>query len=217
MNQVDGKTKLIMFPSPNSVAGNEVAQEKIVELLEKFDGMVFVDEAYFEFLGETSIALIEKYDNLVVSRTLSKAWGLAGVRIGYCVCSEENILSLRKIKLPYNKSCVDQAIAQCVVQNNEGKMREQVKAIGEQREFLSKNLREFGLEVFPSCTNFVLARFPPRFSSKKIQEKLAGEKIIVRDRSSLPLAENCIRITVGTQEENAFLLKELQKILGEEK
>lgn len=212
LEKTDKNTKLIMFPYPNSVVGNAITREQIVELLEKFKGIVFVDEAYFEFYGKTALPLLKKYDNLVVSRTLSKAWGLAAVRIGYCIANQEVISAIRKIKLPYNVGAVSQALAIQAVKNRK-KMEQYVSEIKKQRELLSLQLKSLGLEVFPSVVNFVTLKIPDRYKSREVQEKLAQVGIIVRDRSSLPLMQNCIRITIGKPQENVLLVKELKKVL----
>jgi len=212
LEKTDKNTKVIMFPYPNSVVGNAVTQEKIVELLEKFKGIVFVDEAYFEFYGKTALPLLKKYNNLIVSRTLSKAWGLAAVRIGYAIANREVISAIRKIKLPYNVGAVNQALAIQAVTNRK-KMERYVSEIKNQRGLLSAQLESLGLQVFPSVVNFVTVKIPGSYESREVQEKLAQVGIIVRDRSSLPLMQNCIRITIGKPQENGLLVKELKKVL----
>ncbi len=212
LEKTDDNTKLIMFPYPNSVIGNVVTREQIAELLEKFKGIVFVDEAYFEFYGKTAVPLLKKYDNLIVSRTFSKAWGLAAVRIGYCVSNKEVISAIRKIKLPYNVGAVSQALAVQAIKNQE-KMLQYVAEIKKQREWLSAQLALLELRVFPSVVNFVTIKLPPKYNSRQVQARLAKSGIIVRDRSSLPMMQNCIRITIGKPNENALLVQELKKIL----
>lgn len=212
LEKADGNTKLIIFPYPNSVVGNAVTQEQIVELLEKFKGIVFVDEAYFEFYGKTAIPLLEKYDNLIISRTFSKAWGLAAVRVGYCMSNKDVISAIRKIKLPYNVGAVSQALA-VQAMKNQGKMLEYVAEIKNQRQWLSMQLASLDLQVFPSVVNFVTIKLPDKYNSRQVQKKLADKGIIVRDRSSLPLMQNCIRITIGKPRENALLIEELKKLL----
>ena len=212
LEKVDGNTKLIMFPYPNSVVGNAVTEKQIVELLEKFKGIVFVDEAYFEFYGKTAVPLLKKYNNLIISRTFSKAWGLAAVRVGYCISNKAVISAIRKIKLPYNVGAVSQALAVQAMKNRE-KMEQYVAEIKKQREWLSAQLTLLELQVFPSVVNFVTIKLPDKYNSRQVQGKLAERGIIVRDRSSLPLMQNCIRITIGKPGENALLIQELKKIL----
>lgn len=212
LEKTDANTKIIMFPFPNSVVGNAVTQEQIVELLEKFKGIVFVDEAYFEFYGKTVIPLLEKYNNLIISRTFSKAWGLAAVRVGYCMSNPQVIAAIRKIKLPYNVSAVSQALAVQAMKNQK-QMEQYVAEIKSQRTWLSGQLALMGLEVFPSVVNFVTIKLPGKYNSRQMQEKLAEKGIIVRDRSSLPLMQNCIRITIGKPGENALLVEKLKQLL----
>ncbi len=212
LEKVDENTKLIMFPYPNSVVGNAVTKKQIVELLERFKGLIFVDEAYFEFYGKTAIPLLKKYDNLIISRTFSKAWGLAAVRIGYCIANVDAISAIRKIKLPYNVGAVSQALAVQAMKNRE-KMEQYVAELKNQREWLSAQLAALELGVFPSVVNFVTIKLPDKYNSRQLQGKLAEKGIIVRDRSSLPLMQNCIRITVGKPSENALLIRELKKLL----
>jgi histidinol-phosphate aminotransferase len=177
--------------------------------------MVFVDEAYFEFCGKTVRPLVDEFANLIVSRTLSKAWGLAALRVGYCISSPGAIKVMRKIRFPYGVGTLSQILASKALREGKARMLENVSAIMAERERLSGGLRRLGLEVFPGQANFVLVRFPEGISSKEVQGRLAEEaSIIVRDRSSLPMLGNCIRITVGTGEENRRLAAELGRILG---
>jgi len=213
LKTIDSRTKIIFVVSPNSVTGTQVDSTEIRRLLNGFDGVVFVDEAYYEYCGESVSDLVDEYEDLVVSRTLSKAWGLAALRIGYCVSSKENIATLRKVKLPYNVNSLSQEVATRLLRTGRQAMLENVQKTIAQREVLSAQLATLGLEVFASSANFVAVRFPQGISSQDVQRKLAEKGIIIRDRSSLPSMGNCSRITVGTSEENAVLLGELSGIL----
>lgn len=209
---VDPKTRMIFLQSPSAV-GAPVPEKEVRALLDFFEGTVFVDEAYFEFCGKTLAPLARKYENLIVSRTLSKAWGLAGLRVGYCVSSPQNIAAMRKIKPPYNVGSVSQFLAVRALRRGRKRMLANVEKIVKERARLSKSMERLGLSVYPSAANFVVARFPPAFDSALVQKKLAEKSIIVRDRSGVPLLENCVRITVGTPSENKRLAEELGKIV----
>ncbi|MBI5176643.1 histidinol-phosphate transaminase [Candidatus Micrarchaeota archaeon] len=209
----DERTRLVMFPSPNSVTGTPIPEVQVRKLLSGLDCMVFLDEAYFEFYGKTCVPLVDEFQNLIVSRTLSKAWGLAGLRVGYAISNEENIQGMRRIKPPYNLNCISQSIAAEAVRKNREFVKESVRMVKGERERLSENLKKLGLFAFPSAANFVLVRFSNGTDSKEVQQKLAQKSIIVRDRSSLPMVANCIRITVGTPGENDLVVEELEKIM----
>ncbi len=215
LKTIDSRTKIIFVVSPNSVTGAEVDRKEIRKLLEGFDGAVFVDEAYYEYCGESVAGWTDECDNLVVSRTLSKAWGLAALRIGYCISSGENIAAMRKVKLPYNVNALSQEVAARFLRTGRQAMLENVQKTIAEREVLCAQLATLGLEVFASSANFVAVRFPQGISSVQVQQMLAERGVIVRDRSSLPSMGNCSRITVGTPQENAVLLRELREILTE--
>lgn len=211
----DSKTKLLMFASPNSPTGAPIEFKLIERLLESFEGMVFLDEAYYEFYGKSAVPLLEQYENLIISRTLSKAWGLASLRIGYAIANEKAIAAMRKIKPPYNIGGLSQYLALNAVKNKRSVMLENVDKTRREREFLSQELSKLGFTVFSSVTNFLLMRLPEKIDSKSVQEFLAGKGVIVRDCSAFPKLENCIRITVGTRVQNKAVLKLLEAYSNE--
>lgn len=210
---VDARTKIIFLCSPNNPTGNAFGRRKLLELARKLPCVVVVDEAYAEFTGQTLAGYIKKYANLVVIRTLSKAWGLAGLRVGYAITSQEIASTLGKIKPPYNVNAVSQELAFKALQNKK-RMRALVTKILKERAFLERALTGLGFRVFPSNANFLLARAPPGFSSKELQLRLARAGIFVKDCSSMPLLENCLRVTVGTRSENERLTRELKSAIG---
>ncbi len=213
LEATDGRTKIIFISSPNAGSGAAIEEDAIRQLLKEFDGLVFVDEAYYEFCGKTLVSSICEYDNLLVSRTLSKAWGLAGLRVGYAISSQPVIAAMRKVKPPYSIGTLNQGLATRAILTGRGKMGDDVKRILAEKERLAEGLAGFGLEILPGVANFVVARFPAPYDSKKVQSSLAQKRIIVRDRSSLPLLENCIRFTVGTPAENDAMLAALAEVL----
>src|SRR3989344_2722677 len=210
--RIDENTKMIVIVSPNSPLGNVVEQKRIEKIAEKANCIVFVDEAYGEFAGKTLAPLVLEYDNLIVSKTLSKAWGLAGLRVGYAVASKEIIENIRKIKAPYNVGAIPNYLALKALEERT-QMEEWVKEMKREKAGLEMQLRQLGLKVFPTESNFSVFRLPSQFDSKEIQGRIAEKGIVVRDRSALPLMENCIRITVGTKEENEKFIEALKEVM----
>ncbi|MCK4327620.1 MAG: histidinol-phosphate transaminase [Candidatus Diapherotrites archaeon] len=201
---VDRKTKLVFCCSPNNPTGNSL--ESVLEVAKRLDAIVVVDEAYAEFSGKGLAADAVGYDNLVVLRTFSKAWGLAGARVGYLVAAKRIVECLDKAKLPYNVSAVSQRLALGALKNK-GKMLAMVEEITRERERMAQEIRRMGGEAFASEANFVLFRFNK--NARQIQERLARKGIVIRDRSGLPRTGNCLRVTVGGKSENDEFLKRL--------
>ena len=203
------KTKIIFCCSPNNPTGNLLSVAELLEYTKSEGIITVVDEAYLEFSKSTSVSrLLDGYPNLVVLRTLSKAWGLAGIRLGYSVAAAEIVSYLMRIKLPYNINVLssDRALEAL---SDKANMEKKVSEIISERERLIEEFNNLSIfeEVYPSVANFVLLK--SRFSSK-IKLTLAENGIIIRDRSADPLLENCIRITVGTPEQNGMLLNVLK-------
>ncbi len=205
------KTKIIWICSPNNPSGNLVKREAILEILNKFAGLVVVDEAYIDFADEPSFTQeLERYPNLVVLQTFSKAWGLASLRLGMCFASEEIIKVLNKIKPPYNLSGATQSILLEALDYVEAK-NQMVEEILSERERLKQQLVVLSSvkHIYPSDANFLLVKFE---NAKQIFDDLIEKKIIVRDRSKVTLCEGCLRITVGTAEENKTLIEALKSL-----
>jgi len=212
INQViNPQIKLMFICSPNNPTGNLIDKSAIISILNFFKGIVIVDEAYIDFSPEGSMVKeIENYPNLVVLQTFSKAWGLAGLRLGMAFAQKSIIDVLNKIKYPYN---INQLTQQQVLQalNKTAKMQAMVAEILIQRSWLENELVQIkGIEkIYPSDANFLLVQvFDAPFLYKKLKE--AG--IVVRNRSSVILCQNCLRITVGTKAENQQLVKQLAYI-----
>ena len=206
----DRNSKLLFLCSPNNPTSNYLYREDIQYILEVFNGLVILDEAYIDFSGEASLLnLLANYPNLVILQTLSKAWGMAGLRLGMAFASKEIIDILTRIKYPYNINILTQQF----VYDRLNKVEEKenwVKMILEQREVLRKRLEKlpFVENILHSDANFLMVRFT---DPKKVYQFLTGRKIIVRDRSRVPLCEGCLRITIGTPDENETLIKALQE------
>ena len=211
LDTVDQNTKLIFICSPNNPTGNSFLKENIKELLNSFGGLVVIDEAYIDFSGNESwIKLLEAYPNLIVTQTLSKAYGMAGIRLGICYASQEIIDILNKIKPPYN---VNQLTQQRALEGllDTDKIQRHVDEILEQRAVLLKALRElhFVKRIYSTDANFILAQVDD--ADGRYQEFL-DQKVVVRNRSTQPLCENTLRFTVGTPEENQKLIRILNQM-----
>ncbi|WP_298738332.1 histidinol-phosphate transaminase [uncultured Chitinophaga sp.] len=208
---IDEHTKLIYICSPNNPTGNSINREDIEMLLNNFDGIVVVDEAYINFARQkTFIQELTEYPNLVVMQTLSKAWGLAALRVGMAFASEEIIHVMNKIKPPYNISQAAQELALQALENVQ-QVNEWIRETVIERDKLSAALAQLPLvtKVYPSDANFILARTT---DAKGIYQYLVGQGIVVRDRSKVELCAGCLRITVGTPEENATLINALSAV-----
>jgi histidinol-phosphate aminotransferase len=207
----DATTKILFLCSPNNPTGNLLSRDKIVQVLKRFYGLVVIDEAYIDFSESKSfITELKKFPHLVVLQTFSKAWGLAGLRLGMCFASPEIIAILNKIKYPYNVNIRTQDLALDALENAY-KKDIWVDEILSQRDKLVKDLRALKIvdKVFPSDANFVLARVK---DASFTYQYLMDQNIVVRDRSRVTLCYNCIRITVGTPQENERLIQALSQL-----
>jgi len=211
LKEVNEQTKLIFFCSPNNPSGNLIDIEKIEKALRSFNGLVIIDEAYIDFANATSwVQRLSEFPNLIVTQTLSKAYGMAGIRLGLCFASQEIISILNKIKPPYNVNDLTQERAYNRVSDQIGINNEIISIIAN-REVLSKVLLEvnFVEEIIPSEANFLLARVD---NATARYDQLIAKGIVVRNRSTQPLCENTLRFTVGTPEENKLLIHALKEL-----
>jgi histidinol-phosphate aminotransferase len=202
---VNDQTKIIWICSPNNPTGNSLDRIDIETILNHFNGIVVVDEAYINFSKQKSFvqSLID-YPNLVVLQTLSKAWGLAGLRLGMCFASPQIIGYLNKVKAPYNINIVTQELALQALEEV-GQVNDMIKLLVDMRIALAQVIASMPhvIQVFPSDTNFILVKIP---KARQLYEYLLSHGIIVRDRSALELCEDSLRITVGTEQENTLLV-----------
>ncbi|WP_231424906.1 histidinol-phosphate transaminase [Pedobacter sp. Leaf250] len=206
---IDKNTKIIFICSPNNPTGNSINREDIETILTNFKGIVVVDEAYINYARQkTFIQELTEYGNLVVLQTFSKAWGLAALRLGMAFSSRKVIDVLNKIKPPYNINQATQDLAFEAIKNI-AQVNEWIRESVAERQRLSIELNNLNIvtKVYPSDANFILAEVT---NATKIYDTLVDEGIIVRDRSKVTLCEGCLRITVGTKEENDKLLTTLK-------
>ena len=206
----DEHTKLVFLCSPNNPTGNDLLRSEIEKVLKEFEGLVVLDEAYNDFSAAPSfLSELDKYPNLIVLQTFSKAWGCAGIRLGMAFASEEIIGILSKIKYPYNVNQLTQQQAIAMLHKYD-EIERWIETLKEERGVLGEQFGELPcvVEVFPSDANFFLARVT---DAVKIYNYLVGEGIIVRNRHSVSLCGNCLRVTVGTPIENGKLLEALRK------
>lgn len=208
---IDERTKIIWICSPNNPTGNSIAYQDIEVLLNNFGGLVVVDEAYINFARQRSLtADLKEYPNLVVMQTLSKAWGLAALRLGMLFASAEIVNWLNKIKPPYNINQATQELALKALEEV-GQVNDMIRQIVSMREQVAKQLVELPIveKVYPSDANFLLVKVKDPL---KIYEYLLADGIVVRDRSRVKLCEGCLRITIGTENENQKLLERLNEL-----
>ena len=210
---IDINTKIIWICTPNNPTGNSIYFQDIETILNNFDGIVVADEAYINFARQKSmVTLLNEYPNLVVMQTLSKAWGLAGLRVGMAFASKEIIQILLKIKPPYNISEPVQELAVKALDNVET-VNAMIKELVAQREWLENELPNIPavIHIYPSDANFLLVKVKDATSMYK---HLIENKIVVRDRSKVVLCENALRITVGTEKENKLLIEAMKAWQG---
>ncbi|HKK76813.1 MAG TPA: histidinol-phosphate transaminase [Saprospiraceae bacterium] len=208
--EADKNTKLLFVCSPNNPTGNDMEAEKVHELCRQFPGIVIVDEAYIDFSDQESFSQqLDKYPNLVVMQTFSKAWGLAGIRLGMAFASEEIIGLLNKVKPPYNINQLTQKAALDALQK-QAEQEKMVAIILQERNRMAKVLEnlDFIQEVLPSNANFILVRVA---APNGLYDYLVKQGIIVRNRSNVHLCAGGIRITIGTAAENEKLIAALNK------
>lgn len=208
-----GDIDYITITSPNNPTGNCASINFIKQLLEATDALVMVDEAYGEFGGESMIPYLDQYPNLVVLKTFSKAFSLAGVRLGYIMANPPIIQEFIKVRQPYSVDAVSQAIGEAVYESR-ALLQPQIDDIIAQRAVLAEALAQLPqVEVFPSEANYLLIRIP---NAGTIWQQLFDRSILVRDFSNSAGLTDCLRITVGTQEENERLITALRDILSGE-
>ncbi len=213
---IDDHTKIIFICSPNNPTGNSIDRQDIETILANFNGLVVIDEAYINYSRQkTFIQELTEYSNLVILQTLSKAWGLAGLRIGMAFASEEIIEVFNKVKPPYNINEASQQLALEALQNVD-QINNWIKETVEERGKLITELVQlpFVIKIYPSDANFILVKTT---NARGIYNHLVDQEIIVRDRSKVELCEGSLRITIGTPEENKILLNALKNFQESDK
>lgn len=204
-DSVNENSKIIFLCSPNNPTGNHFSESVIEEILERFKALVVIDEAYIDFSSEKSwLARLEEFPNLIIVRTLSKAYAMAGIRLGICYASEEIIKILNKIKAPYN---VNELTQQKALENlkDSDKIKKEIEQICLEREKMQQELKKLNFveKVSPSEANFLLIKVD---DANKRYRQLLDSGVVVRNRTNEPLCKNTLRITIGTPEENEKFL-----------
>lgn len=207
----DDKSKIIFLCSPNNPSGNLLNKEEVLKIIQGFSGIVVLDEAYIDFAPEASwVSQLDKYPNLVILQTFSKAWGIAAVRLGMAFASPEIISLFNKVKYPYNINILTQNFVQSELDKIQLK-EEWVKTLLAQRVYLVQELLKISFieKIYPSDANFILVKVP---DANNTYNKLVDQGIIIRNRNTVSLCNGCLRITIGTKEENNKLISALKSI-----
>ncbi|MBR5298546.1 MAG: histidinol-phosphate transaminase [Parabacteroides sp.] len=211
LSAVDTYTKIIFFCSPNNPTGNSLSRDRLYQVLNTFSGLVVIDEAYIDFSEASSfLSELNQYPNLVVLQTMSKAWGAAGIRMGMAFASIEIISILNKIKYPYNVNILTQEKALEMLLNKE-EMEKQLQIILAERTRLQQLLPELSCvkRLYPTDANFILTEVT---DANLLYKQLVEQGIIVRNRNNVTMCNGCLRITIGTPQENDALLEALKKM-----
>lgn len=213
LEAVDSNTKVIFLCSPNNPTANSLVRDDVIHILNKFNGIVVLDEAYIDFSEQESYSnSLDAYPNLVVLQTFSKAWGMAGIRLGMAFASKEITDVFNHIKYPYNINILTQQKALEMLDKLEEKNANVELVLSERKKLLVElNKMAYIKHIYPSDANFVLIKVDV---PKKLYDYLLEKEIIVRDRSNVALCAGCLRITVGTPEENKQLLQIMSKYTG---
>jgi len=212
LEAVDENTKIIFLCSPNNPTANSFSDESVVKLLQNFSGLIVIDEAYIDFSKKPSwMVEMDEYPNLIITQTLSKAYGLAGIRLGICYASASIISVLNKIKPPYNVNELTQLRALERLSDPE-KVKSEIASIITQRESLHKVLVnvKFVEKIYPTEANFILIKVD---NANKRYDELIAKGIVIRNRTTQPLCENTLRLTIGTEIENKKLMEVLTSLL----
>lgn len=203
---------VVVVCSPNNPTGCIYPYERLLKLLEGSDALVIVDEAYFEFSGESVVKLLDKYDNLVVLRTFSKAFSMAGLRVGYALMVPELAREVEKAVLPYNINFFSTAAALKLLENKDS-LQCMIDELIESREILYAEMQAIdGITAFPSRANFILFETP--FKPKEIFNALLEDKLLVRDVSSYPMLDKALRVSVSTPEDNKRFILSLKRVMN---
>jgi len=211
LEKASEKAGLIILCSPNNPTGNSFEEEDIREIVEETGAPVLLDEAYAEYSGKTLVGLVGEYENLMVMRTFSKAFGLAGMRVAYLIADKRVAEALRRIQLPYPIPSTSAVAARLMLQRR-GEVFEAVRRLVEERSRLLEALKRLeGVRPYDSETNFLLTKVPG--DSKTIRERLRGRKILVRDVGKVLDVGYCIRVTVGLPWMNRRLVEALSEVL----
>ena len=206
------KGKMVIICTPNNPTSNLLRKDDVKAVVEGCDRPVVVDEAYGEFAGESFMPLVEKYENLIVTRTFSKAYGLAGLRVGYMASNTGMANVMQTVKIPYSLNRVSEHVAIAALKDQSYVMQS-VETVHRERRHLAEGLSRLGFHVFPSEANFILFRSPR--DSAQLVSRLAQKDVLIRDFGKLRRLENCVRTTIGTRQMNDELLSKLGEVVRE--
>jgi len=205
---------VLIINTPNNPTGSVLKEDGLQEILNRFSGFVLLDEAYYEFWGHSGLQLLKQYPRLIITRTFSKAMGMAGLRVGYLLAHAELAEQISKAKLPYNVNQFSLTAAEVALENIE-RFRPPIEAVLRERERLGQELGAIaGFRVYPTEANFFLVETP--LAPRALFDALYSQGILIRDVSSYPMLSKCLRISVGTREENDRLLAALRGIVATE-
>ncbi|PWN05713.1 histidinol-phosphate transaminase [Rhodohalobacter mucosus] len=212
LESADDSTRLLFLCSPNNPTANDLKRTDLLKLVTQFPGIVVIDEAYIDFSRQESMAsMVQQYPNLVVLQTFSKAFGLAGIRLGIAISNPETIGYMLRVKAPYNVNKLTADVALKAFDNPD-LLKHNIEAIREERAYMSEQLEHSDAveKVYPSNANFLLFKIK---NAEKAYQKLAEKGIIVRYRGNEPLCNDCLRVTIGLPDENIRFLKALKEVL----
>ena len=209
---LSANAKIMIMPSPNNPTGNSFRRKDIEEILERTSGIVIVDEAYGEYAGTSMIPRVNEFDNLIVMRTFSKAYAMAGLRVGYSVSNKDVTDMMNCVKIPYSLNMVSEGAATAALKDQDF-IKKSVDLVNKNRTPLMNGLKRLGFEPFPSDANFILARSPVDHASFTAGLKEKG--VLIRDFGAKRRTENCVRTTIGSKELNDLLLDKAEEVLNE--
>lgn len=215
ISSISSKTKIVILVNPNNPTGTAILEKDILQIIQKAqdnNAIVLVDEAYYEFYGKSCLELIRKYENVIITRTFSKAYGLAGLRIGYIAANSKTMEFLEKASSPYSVNSLAVIAAKATMNDGEY-MDNYVKEVNENKSFVENELAQLGIKTYPSEANFLIANFGDLCDN--IYEQLKQKDILVRNRTKDQLLKNCLRIGIGTKEQCGKFIKALKRILRE--
>ncbi|MEM2900291.1 MAG: histidinol-phosphate transaminase, partial [Thermoplasmata archaeon] len=210
---LSSNAKLAVIATPNNPTPNAFDIDVLEKIVKNFKGIVLIDEAYYEYCGITMLDMIKEYPNLVITRTFSKAYGLAGARVGYAISNKKLISRMLRARIPYSVGKISEKLASLALEEKEF-LKEVVEKNKECRKYLSDGLGNLGLKVYHSDANFILARLPAKHSSTKLAKDLADKGIFIVDYKNHPSLSNCVRISVGTKEINDEVIESTRKSVG---
>jgi histidinol-phosphate aminotransferase len=211
----ESNAALLVVNTPNNPTGSVLKEDGLEEILKRFSGFVLLDEAYYEFWGHSGLQVLKDYPRLIITRTFSKAMGMAGLRVGYLMAHSDLAAQISKAKLPYNVNQFSLTAAEVALENI-SRFRPAIESVLKERDRLGRELAGIpGIKVYPSEANFFLIEVP--VPPRTLFDDLYRQGILIRDVSSYPMLSKCLRISVGTQQENDRLLSALRAGLTSER